>query len=94
MKRGMTGWASTAACCLASVAMAATVTIAPGNGVATNVSAHDGRGGRSRVRHRQVRRHGPHHPLTGRDAIYFVPKREGRNLLRPQAKREGSRARI
>ena len=36
---------------------AATVMIDPGNGVETNVTAHGGRGGRSRVRHRQVRRH-------------------------------------
>ena len=39
MKKSMTGWVSAAACCLTSVAMAATVTIAPGNGVETNVTA-------------------------------------------------------
>ena len=39
MKKSRTGWVSAAACCLAGVAMAATVTIAPGNGVATNVTA-------------------------------------------------------
>ena len=70
MKKSMTGWTSAVACCLASVAMAATVTINPGNGVETNVTARF----TGALAHESVLRFYREHPV---DLFVLVSKSEG-----------------